>query len=69
MTDAWPLPYIYGLLSQLKGARVFSILDLEDGYHLIPIDLADRFKTAFACHYGYEYTVMSFGFKNAPAHF
>ena len=31
--DAWPLPCIDNLLSQLKGARVFSSLDLRDVYH------------------------------------
>ena len=31
--DAWPLPRIDDLLSRLKGARVFSSLDLQDGYH------------------------------------
>ena len=33
VTDAWPLPRIDDLLSQHKGARVFSSLDLRDGYH------------------------------------
>ena len=33
VTDAWPLPCIDDLLSQPKGARVFSSLDLMDGYH------------------------------------
>ena len=33
VTDAWPLPCIDDLFSQLKGARVFSSLDLWDGYH------------------------------------
>ena len=33
VADAWPLPCIDDLLSQLKGARVFSSLDLWDGYH------------------------------------
>ena len=35
VTDAWPLPCVndYDLLSQLKGPRVFSSLDLRDGYH------------------------------------
>ena len=31
--DAWPLPCIDDLLSHLKDARVFSSLDLWDGYH------------------------------------
>ena len=33
VTDVCPLPYIGDLLSQLKGARVFSSLDLPDSYH------------------------------------
>ena len=33
VTDAWPLPHIDHLLSQVKGTRVFSSLDLYDGYH------------------------------------
>ena len=31
--DAWPLLCIDDLLSQLKGARVFSSLGLRDSYH------------------------------------
>ena len=31
--DAWPLLYIDDLLSGLKGAKVFSSLDLYNGYH------------------------------------
>ena len=34
------------------------------------MDPLHRHKTAFVCRYGaFEYTVMMFGFKNAPAHF
>ena len=33
VTDAWPLPCIDELLSQLKGARVFSSLNLWDSYY------------------------------------
>ena len=32
MIDAWPLPHINDLLSQLKGARFFNSLDLCDSY-------------------------------------
>ena len=37
VTDSWSLPQIDELLARLKGARVFSKLDLCDGYHQIPI--------------------------------
>ena len=43
---------------------------IRDGYHLIQINLLYRHKTAFVCRYSaFEYTVMTFEFKNAPAHF
>ena len=37
VTDSWPLLRIDELLARLKGAKVFSKLDLHDGYHQIPI--------------------------------
>ena len=52
VTDVWLLLHINDLLALLKGARVFNSLDLLDGYHLILIDPADRYKMAFACYYG-----------------
>ena len=70
MVNAQPLLCIDNLLSRLKGARVFSSLALRDRYHQLLIDHADHHKTEFACRYGQlEYTVMSFRFKNALAHF
>lgn len=70
VTDSWPLPRIDELLARLNGAKVFSKLDLRDGYHQIPVAEHDRYKTAIATRYGsFEFTVMTFGFKNAPSHF
>ena len=39
--DRYPLPRINNLLTQLNGARVFSKLDLRDGYHQIPMAKED----------------------------
>ena len=68
--NKYPLPRIDGLFDQLKGARVFSKIDLRSEYHQLKIRQEDIPKTAFSTRYGlYEYTTMSFRFTNAPAYF
>ena len=68
--DSYPLPLINDMLENLSKGKVFSKLDLRSAYNLVRIKEGDEYKTAFTCKFGhFEYLVMPFGLKNAPAVF
>jgi hypothetical protein len=63
-----PLPRIEDLFDQMRGARVFSKIDLRSGYHQMKIRPSNISKMDFSTRYGlYEFIVMSFGLTDAPA--
>jgi hypothetical protein len=68
--NKYPLPRIEDRFDQLRGASMFSKIDLRSGYHQLRIRPSHILKTTFITKYGlYEFTVMSFGLTNARAFF
>ena len=65
-----PLPKIEEMYAKLKGAKVFSTIDLRSGYHHITLGKSSRAKTAFVTPFGkYEFLMVPFGLAQAPAYF
>ena len=65
-----PIPCIDDLMSSLCESKIFTKIDLRGAYNLLRIRPGDEWKTAFVCPQGqFEYMVMPFGLKTAPAIF
>lgn len=68
--DKYPIPHIADLIDQLRDAKVFSALDLTQGYYQLRIAPEDVHKTAFTTHIGlYEYKVLPMGLSNSVSVF
>ncbi|KAF8750725.1 hypothetical protein RHS01_09093 [Rhizoctonia solani] len=68
--NIYPLPRPDDLMAQLRGAKIFTKLDLRWGYNNVCVKEGDEWKTAFCTKYGlYKSLVMTFGLTNAPATF
>lgn len=70
IADKFPLPRIDEILDGLGRARYFSILDLFQGFHQIPLDEESRDLTSFSTDSGsFRWKVLPFGLNIAPNSF
>lgn len=70
IADEHPLPRIQDLVRSIRNSKYFVALDLRSGYWQVLMEDNSIPFTAFRSHLGlYEFTVMPFGLKTAPATF
>ena len=70
MHDLFPTPFTDEVLEGVGGQEMYSFTDGFSRYHHIWIPKEDCHKTRFVTEWGcFQYTVMPFGLKNAPAIF
>jgi hypothetical protein len=68
--NRYPLPRIDDMFDQVRGATIFSKIDLRSGYHQARIKDKDIYKTTFRARYGhYKFVIIPFGMTNAPSSF
>ena len=66
----WPMPKVEDIFSKLNEATYFTMLDLQAGYHHIPLDKPSIPKMTFNSPFGkYKYVKVPFGLAQAPAYF
>ena len=69
-TDAHPLPRIGEILQRQGRFKIWTVLDMKDGFHQIPMKKEHRHYTCMSTPLGLlQWKVMPMGLKNAPAIF
>ncbi len=70
ITDCYPLPHIDEMLTSLRGATVFSSIDLANAYSQLPLHDDSRDITAFITHDGlFRYCKVPYGLASTPSAF
>lgn len=70
ISHEYPLPTSQETLDMLPAAKVFTAIDMEQGFHQIRVEPHDQYETAFRTSMGHhEFKVMPFGLRKAPSTF
>jgi len=70
ITDAHPLPLINDILQRQGKYKMWSVLDMVDGYHQVPMKKEHQHITCMSTPRGTKkWTVLVMGLKNAGAQF
>ena len=68
--EAYPIPNMDKMIEKVAAPKYITTLDLTNGYWQVPLEKATIEKFAFITSRGlYEFLVMPFGMKTAPATF
>ncbi|GAA6098722.1 ankyrin-3-like isoform X1 [Tachysurus ichikawai] len=68
--DSHPLPHIEEVFTELRGATMFSTIDLQNAYHQVQLHPSSRDLTAFITHDGlFRFTRVPYGLASAPSAF
>lgn len=70
IADKFPLPRIDDILDNLGRSTIFSVMDLYQGFHQVPLDEQSRDITAFSTESGsFRWKVLPFGLNVSPNSF
>ncbi|GFW48212.1 retrovirus-related Pol polyprotein from transposon 297 [Trichonephila clavipes] len=68
--DHYPLPLIENILDKLQDTRVFSTIDLRNGFFHVPVNKQSRPYTSFVTQNGqFQFLKMPFGLSTCPSTF
>ncbi|EFP04464.1 hypothetical protein CRE_25636 [Caenorhabditis remanei] len=61
------MPNTIDVTEEASRGKLFSVFDIAQGFHTIPMHEAHKERTAFCCHMGvFQYRYMPMGLKGAP---
>jgi Reverse transcriptase (RNA-dependent DNA polymerase) len=69
LRSRFPIRNNYLLELELEDQNFFGTMDLTQGYHQTPLEMATRAYTSFITYSGvYQFTLLPFGLKRAPSY-